>query len=122
MCLYSEDYTINHNENKDENEKCACRYDINRPRPRNGHKYSKHKKCPSTIMLICIKQHPSNIWSSIYEKVKKHWGWVEKKALVIKKACRYTCPNLMVNYFHLFWISEFASFASTFCFEGAALI
>ena len=30
------------------------------------------------MMLICIKQHVSNIWRSIYEKVKQHWGWVEK--------------------------------------------
>ena len=27
-------------------------------------------------MLVCIKQHIGNIWSSIYEKVKQHW--VEK--------------------------------------------
>ena len=38
-------------------------------------------------MLTCIKQHLSNIWSSIHEKVKQHWGWVEKKAMLIKKAC-----------------------------------
>ena len=30
------------------------------------------------MMLICIKQHISNIWSSIHKKVKQHWGWVEK--------------------------------------------
>ena len=30
------------------------------------------------MMLICIKQHLSNIWRSIYEKVKQRWGWVEK--------------------------------------------
>ena len=30
------------------------------------------------MMVICIKQHLSNIWSSIHEKVKQHWGWVEK--------------------------------------------
>ena len=32
------------------------------------------------IMLIGTKQHPSNIWGSIHEKVKQHWGWVEKSA------------------------------------------
>ena len=36
-------------------------YDINRPRSRNQHKYSKYKKCLSMIMLIYIKQHLSNI-------------------------------------------------------------
>ena len=30
------------------------------------------------MMLACIKQHLSNTWSSIYEKVKQLWGWVEK--------------------------------------------
>ena len=35
-------------------------------------------------MVICIEQRLSNIWSSIYEKVKQHWGWVEK-SVVYKK-------------------------------------
>ena len=51
------------------------RYDINRPKPR----YSKYKKCLNMILLRRIKQHLNNIWSSIYEQVKQHWGWVEKK-------------------------------------------
>ena len=29
-------------------------------------------------MFNCIKQYLSNIWSSIHEKVKQHWCWVEK--------------------------------------------
>ena len=37
------------------------RYDINRPRSRRGHKYSKHITCLTMIMLICIKQHQSKI-------------------------------------------------------------
>ena len=28
------------------------RYDINRPRPKNGHKYSKYKMYPSIMMLL----------------------------------------------------------------------
>ena len=36
-----------------------------------GHRYSKHGKCHSMVMLFCIKQHLSNIWSSVHEKVKK---------------------------------------------------
>ena len=31
------------------------------------------------MMVTCIKQQLSNIWSLIYEKVKQHWGWVENK-------------------------------------------
>ena len=60
-------------------------YDINKPRARQRHKYCKYKKCLSMAMLKCIKQHRSNTWRSIYENVKQHWGWVEKKALLIKK-------------------------------------
>ena len=60
------------------------RYDINRPRSRHVHKYSKYETCLSMIMIVCIKQHLSNIWSLTYEKVKQHWGRVEVKALLIK--------------------------------------
>ena len=35
--------------------------------------------CLSIVMVICIKQHLSDIWSSNYEKVKQHWGWAEKR-------------------------------------------
>ena len=48
------------------------RYDINRPRPRHEHKYSKYKKCLTIMMVTCIKQHLSNIGSSIHEKVNQH--------------------------------------------------
>ena len=37
------------------------RYDINKPRPRHGQKYSKCKTCLSMIMIICIKQQLSNM-------------------------------------------------------------
>ena len=40
------------------------------------------KKCLSMMMLIFIKQHLSNIWSSIHEKVKQHWGWIKKKRVI----------------------------------------
>ena len=55
------------------------RYDISRPWPRHGHKHIKYKKCLSMMLFVCIKQQLSNIWSSIHEKVKQHWGWVGKK-------------------------------------------
>ena len=47
------------------------RYDIKRPRPRYGRRYNKYKMCPNVIMAICIKQHLSNILSSIHEKAKQ---------------------------------------------------
>ena len=34
-----------------------------------------------------FKQYVSNIWRSIHEKVKQHWGWVEKKVCLLKKRC-----------------------------------
>ena len=37
------------------------------------------------MILICIKQHLSNIWRWFHEKVTQRWGLLEKKALVIKK-------------------------------------
>ena len=37
------------------------RYNTNRPRSRHGHKYSKYKKGFSMMVLLCIKQHLSNI-------------------------------------------------------------
>ena len=54
------------------------RYDANRPRPRHGHKHTKYKMCLRIMVVICIKQHLSNSWSSIHEKVMQHWGWNEK--------------------------------------------
>ena len=36
----------------------------NRPLPRRGCKYSKYEKCLGMMMLICFKQHLSDIWSS----------------------------------------------------------
>ena len=56
-------------------------YNINRPRPRHGPKYTKYKMCLS-IMVICFKQRLSDISSSIHEKVNK-------KALLIKKHVKW---------------------------------
>ena len=64
------------------------RYSINRPRSRHGHKYSKHKNCLVMMMLRCIKKHLNNIWGSIYEKIKQHWGWVKKRRSLKKASTR----------------------------------
>ena len=64
------------------------RYDINRPcLARHGHKYTKFKKCLSTMMVKCIKQHLSNIWSSVHEKVKSNTEAKFKTIVTYKKAC-----------------------------------
>ena len=39
----------------------SYRYDMNRPRPRHGHKYTKYKMYLRIMMVICSKQHLSNI-------------------------------------------------------------
>ena len=62
------------------------RYNRNRPRSRHGHKYSKYKKCLIVMILVYIEQHLSDIWSSIHEKVKQPWSWIEKKVFLIKKS------------------------------------
>ena len=49
------------------------------PRSTHGNKYRKYKKCLIMIIFICTKQNLSNIWGSIHENVKQHWGWLEKK-------------------------------------------
>ena len=70
-------------------------YDINRRRSKYGHKHINIKNVSVWWclyhMLICIKQHVSNIWSSIHQKVKQHWGWVEKKALLTKNKLVILC-------------------------------
>ena len=55
------------------------RYNINRPSSGHGHNYSKYRKCLVMMILICLYAYiPKYIWNSILEKVKQHWGWVEK--------------------------------------------
>ena len=51
------------------------RYNINRPGSRYEHKFTEYKMRLSIMMIICIKQHLSNIWSSVHEKVKQNWSW-----------------------------------------------
>ena len=73
------------------------RYNLNSPRPRHGHIYTNCKMCFSIMMVICIKQHLSNIWSSIYEKVKQYWGWVEKKKRFIAKKAYSPWTSFCIN-------------------------
>ena len=58
------------------------RRDINTPRSRHRHRYSKFKRRLIMKMLVCTKQHLNNIQSSIYEKVKQHCGWNEKNRYI----------------------------------------
>ena len=61
------------------------RYDI---MARHGYEYTKYKMCLSMMMIMCNKQHSSNIWSWIHEKATQFWRWVEKKRVVEKSPSR----------------------------------
>ena len=45
------------------------RYNINVTSPRHGHKYTRYKMYLRLTIASCIKQHLSNILSSVKEKV-----------------------------------------------------
>ena len=61
------------------------RYVKNRPRPKHGHRYTKYKMCLIIMMVIDIKQHLSNIWSSIQEKLSNTEAEL-KKIVAYKKS------------------------------------
>ena len=59
------------------------------------------------MMLVCIKQHLSNIWSSIHEKDKQHQGWVDlKKSVAYKKACKANETSKGVIYVNILIIQK----------------
>ena len=66
--------------------KRSHRYGKNEPRSRYGHKYSKYKKCLSMMMLLCIKQHLSNIFSSIFSSKLSNIKPELKKTVAYKKS------------------------------------
>ena len=61
------------------------KYNTNKLRPRQRHKYTKWKICLVIVMVICIKEYLSNIWSLIYEKIMS-LSW--KKSVAYKKAAK----------------------------------
>ena len=82
--LYSWKFTINLNEN----EYKSYRYDINRTWSGHGCKFI-------NIKSFSVWYIQSNIWSSIHEKVKQHWGWVEIKRYLQKKRTYSNNINLI---------------------------
>ena len=55
--------------------KISHKHNINKRSSKHGRKYSKCKKFLSIMKLICIKQHLSNIWSSVHEKATTRLSW-----------------------------------------------
>ena len=45
------------------------KYGINRPRPRNGHKYTKYKLCLSIMIVLCINQHQATFETQFMKKL-----------------------------------------------------
>ena len=66
------------------------RQDISRPKPRHGHRYTRYNMYLSIMIVICIKQHLSNIWGSIHEATLR-LSW--KKVLLIRKARVWQWPE-----------------------------
>ena len=71
------------------------RYNINSHRPRHRHEYTKYKMCLSIIMVICVKQHLSNIWSSIHEKLSSNKDKLKTSVYLQKIKC--LAPQNSVN-------------------------
>ena len=65
VCLFQQNYIIDYDGNKTENENKmksrSHRYDMKRPRTSHGHNHTKYKMCQGSLMVVCIKQHLSNI-------------------------------------------------------------
>ena len=76
------------------------RYDINKTRSINGHKNTKYKMCPSIMMVICMKQHLRNIWSSIHENLTQNESTepeLKKKLLIKKVSNRHTGKSMALD-------------------------
>ena len=78
-------------------------YSIIRPRPRHGHKYTKYKIYLSIIMVICITQHLSNIWSRIHKNLSNTEAEL-KKSVGYKKSVYIPEP---INNSALCWEKSF---------------
>ena len=79
VCLYQWDYIINCNENKNDDSKIVHVNKTYIDQVIGIETNVESMAFFGNTMLICNKQHLSNIWGWIYENVKQHWGWVEKK-------------------------------------------
>ena len=69
-------------------------------RARHGHKYTKYK---NMMILVCIKQHLSNIWISIHENVNEHWGWVGKSVAYKNSVKLTSIPLEITGKWMFFW-------------------
>ena len=83
----------------------SYRCDLNRPNPRHKKKNIVNIKCLSMATLTCIKQHLSNIWGSIHEKLipvdtrENNTETGLKKTRCLKKPLvfRQSSPHSLIN-------------------------
>ena len=76
---------INDNENEAGNKwNKSHRYDIYRPRRRHRHTFTKYQMYLSMMLVVCIKQHLSKIWSSAHENLSN--SEAELKSVAYKKS------------------------------------
>ena len=64
------------------------RYDINKPRPRQGRRYTKYRMCIIILMVTCIKQLISNILlnSLVHTLQRKFLEGIPSTKILIAKA------------------------------------
>ena len=65
------------------------RCNINNTRPRHGYEYTKYKMYLSMVMVMCKKQHLSDIRSLIYEKINNTEAELKERV-----AYKITCVSV----------------------------
>ena len=63
------------------------RYDLNRPKLRQRHKYSKYEKCVSMIMLYVLNNTSATFETQFMKKLSNTKTELKKKNVAYKKAC-----------------------------------
>ena len=74
----------NYNEDELDHEMQITQRDMNRPKHRQRHKYTKYKKCLDKIVLICIKQ-PLKPFETPFVKKLSNTEAELKKGVAYKK-------------------------------------
>ena len=58
------------------------RRDINSPKSRHRHTYTIYKMYLNMMMVICVKEHLSILWSTIHEKLSNSKAELNKVLLI----------------------------------------
>ena len=63
----------------------SYRYDVNRPMPGHGHKYTKYKRSLSIMMVTCIKQQLTTFEAQLMKKLSNIEAELKKSVTYKKK-------------------------------------